>query len=272
MEVEYLLKTFNIEILLLPEKQNVEKSLKIINKELFEVKEKVKNIENNFKEILNKQNEEIMNLKEDNKNLNKQIKELIKLVKKNNDNSNNNLDYIDSVIIKEKELDLIKRGIKERMNKDIKQIKKLYRASEDGGDPNEFHKRCDNIPNTLILIKSKGNRRFGGFASVTWETPKIYTSKIDINSFLFSLDKNKIYPRNVKSKADNCCWGDRGPSFGSAHDISISGNAIKEKELHTKESSDSCSYDYNGDKNALSEDGEGKKLFAIDYEVFQIIF
>ena len=271
--VEYLFQKHNIEIVLLPGKMNLENSFKEICKELSMLKKKVLDNEQNYNEILNKQNEEIINLKEENKKLNKKLEELVLIINRINDKNINHNDSIDSVIIEgNDDLDLIKQGIKGRMKRDIKQFKKLYQASVDGGDPEIFHKKCDNIPNTLILIKSIGNRRFGGFTSLTWQLPSNrYISKLDKNSFLFSLDKHKIY--SIKNLDNNiCCWNDRGPSFGSAHDISIEGNPIKEKKLYTKESLDRCSYDYNGDKNALSEDGKGNKIFAIDYEVFQIIF
>ena len=56
------------------------------------------------------------------------------------------------------------------MNKKIKKLKKLYQATNDGGDSEIFHKKCDNIPNTLALIKSEGQRRFGGFTSIPWKS------------------------------------------------------------------------------------------------------
>ena len=40
------------------------------------------------------------------------------------------------------------------MNKEIVEIKKLYQSTKDGGDVTQFHKLCDNIPNTLVLYKS----------------------------------------------------------------------------------------------------------------------
>ena len=55
---------------------------------------------------------------------------------------------------------MIEKAIKERMKKEIKEIKKLYQATIDGDEPSIIHKKCDNIPNTLILYKSAGKRRF----------------------------------------------------------------------------------------------------------------
>ena len=67
----------------------------------------------------------------------------------------------DSSIMKEGEFYMIKTAIEEKMNMKIKYINKLYQATVDGGEIINFYKNCDNIPNTLILFESKGNRRFG---------------------------------------------------------------------------------------------------------------
>ena len=68
----------------------------------------------------------------------------------------------------ENEFKLINLGIKNRLNKKVKVLKKLYQALIDGDDIINFHSKCDNIPNTLVLIKSAENRRFGGFTSIPW--------------------------------------------------------------------------------------------------------
>jgi len=46
----------------------------------------------------------------------------------------------------------------------------------------------------------------------------------------------------------------------------------KRKSLRTYETNPQCSYEFNGDNNALSEDGKFEGIFAKDYEVFQVIF
>ena len=96
-----------------------------------------------------------------------------------------------SVIMNEKEFDLIHFALKSRFNKEVKEIKKLYQATIDGDGAINFHSKCDNIPNTLTIIKSAGNRRFGGFTSQTWESHKSGIYKDDKYCFLFSLDKQK---------------------------------------------------------------------------------
>ena len=167
---------------------------------------------------------------------------------------------------------MIEKAIKERMKKEIKEIKKLYQATIDGGEPSVFHLKCDNVPNTLTLIKSEGNRRFGGFTSLTWESPKSYKYKDDKNAFLFSLDKKKIYPYNNDKRAIYCV-DHKGPCFGYGHDIGIEGNIINQKNLYTYVLyEDKRSFNYNKDPLPLSEEGSTRKFKALEYEVFNVIF
>ena len=42
--------------------------------------------------------------------------------------------------------------------------------------------------------------------------------------------------------------------------------------IYTYESWHSCSYNFNGDNNALSEDGRCGGTYANEYEVLQVIF
>ena len=59
----------------------------------------------------------------------------------------------------EDELNFIKTTMKYRLNKEIKELKKLYKATIDGDSAKMFHSKCDGIRNTLVIIKSVGNRR-----------------------------------------------------------------------------------------------------------------
>ena len=176
--------------------------------------------------------------------------------------------------MKENEFNLINYALITRLNKEIKELKKLYQATVDGDEAFDFHRKCDKIPNILVLIKSAGNRRFGGFTTKTWDTCPCRgnTTKGDDNAFLFSLDKNKIYSRTDKGNAIKCDR-ENGPGFESG--FHLGNNSIKEKALYTYESnynSQYSSFDLNGDKNALSEDGKSSGIYATECEVFQVIF
>ena len=212
-----------------------------------------------MKNMEEKNNKEIEELKNE-------IKELKKIIQPINEEYKNKNK---STILKENEFDIIKSAIKSRMNKDVKKLKKLYQATVDGESSATFHSKCDGIPNTITFIKSAGKRRFGGFNSQCWECSSQY--KDDIICFLFSLDKQKIYPIKNDKKAI-ACYSDYGPVFGSPNDIQIGNNPISEKKLYTRESKSDCSFNYYGDNNALSEDGKGNYIYTLEYEVFQVIF
>ena len=179
-----------------------------------------------------------------------------------------------SVIMKDNEFDMISKEIKKKLQKPVKELKKLYQATIDGDIGRMFHLKCDGIPNTLVLIKSVGNRRFGGFTSKKWSSPQNngYSSERDENAFLFSLDKGKIYPKkNGNNVTSFFCDGPIFGEYNSCYDIYINDNCLREKRIYTKESNEKCHYEYNGDVNALSEDGKGNGNKALEYEVFQVI-
>ena len=175
-----------------------------------------------------------------------------------------------SEIMKIDEKDMLYKEIENKMNKKIKDINKLYQATIDGGEPENFHLKCDSIPNTLVLIKSEGNRRFDGFTPIPWKSVEgnNFIKDSENKTFVFSLDNKKIY--YLKSIKENAIYHhkDSGPCFGEGHDIGIEGNPIKENTLYTYQ----CSYDYKGDSNTLSEYKPFKNIKALEYEVFQVIF
>ena len=143
--------------------------LYIINSKF--IKKYIESKENTNEILIKKIEKQIKELKDKNE---KQIKELNKKIETQNKEINNLqilLIYLDkfglrfsffnqSAIIKGDEKNFIFREIENKMNKKIKEIKKLYQATKDGGDPKIFHLKCDNIPNTLVLIKSEDNKRF----------------------------------------------------------------------------------------------------------------
>ena len=264
-------------------KQNIikfELEQKRINFELaiHDLYQKYSNLEINYKKVI-EENKNIKNkfkiLEDENKNLINRINNLELKINSPNKNlisiKKNNIPFsIDSEIIeKNDELDMLYSAIKERMNKEIKEIKKLYQATKDGGEPEIFHKLCDDISNTLVLYKSAGNRRFGGFTSQCWKSKN--HSLDDKNCFLFSLDRMKIY----NSKDDNFGiedYSNEGPNFirNGYYIININKNALREKTLKTFETRHKNIF--GEDEHALSEDGKFEGICAKEYEVLQIIF
>ena len=301
--VEILFKKEQIEIMIFQnEKKNSFLNDNDILDELLVVKDKLNNFENNYlkkdkdileqiiKEILNKQigsiNIKADSLEKENINLKKEVnllKDELKILKEENGKIKAEISFLkrkkrrskninlieNSVIMKTNEFNFIKMEIEKRMKNQIKSIKKLYQATIDGGEPINFHLKCDNIPNTLTLIESKEKRRFGGFTSLCWESSEEDTAKNDINAFLFNLDMKEIYPvKTLEGKDAIRCKKDWGPVFGRGKDIGLEGNPIKNNSLMIFQST----YDYHGKTNSLSEDSNYCGIYAKDYEVFQIIY
>ena len=293
--VEVLLKQQEIVIDLFPSQKDLNFSIKEIYQELINIKKNFNTIEsvkvlnqlsiNENIALKNKINQimvEIDNIKNENNELKKEIyiikaenKKLKEEIEKQNKEINNLNEEIkkefieeiedliidESVIMKEDEKNMIFSEIENKMNKKIKQIKKLYQATIDGGEPINFHLKCDNIPNTLVFIKSEGQRRFGGFTPIPWKSVQspCWVEDSSMKTFVFSLDKKKIY--YLKDKSNSVYHSkNQGPCFGEGHDIGIIGNPINGNKLYTCQSS----YDYKEDKNALSEYDGSNKLKAIE--------
>ena len=76
---------------------------------------------------------------------------------------------------------------------------------------NKFHQACDNRSNILLLCKSN-KEIFGGFTPLSFDSSSGY--KKDANSFLFSLNKFKKYPKDsIKNTRSIYCHKNYGPCF-----------------------------------------------------------
>jgi hypothetical protein len=176
--------------------------------------------------------------------------------------------YNQSVIMKDDERSMIISEIENKMNKRITKLKKLYQATIDGGDPINFHSKCDNKENTLVIIKSEGLRRFGGFTPIPWNSDGGYKDEPSLKTFIFSLDKKKIYSLYYGGTDSVLHNENYGPCFGLGPDIAIIGNPIEENALYTNP----CSYNYKREDFPLSEYNGRYNIKALEYEVFQIKF
>lgn len=78
-------------------------------------------------------------------------------------------------------------------------MRKIYQATKDTDSKKTCHKLVDGKKNTILLAKSEGNRRFGGFLNLEWNQNEKYFD--DKSFFLFSLDKEKIYSYKKNGKA-----------------------------------------------------------------------
>ena len=94
-------------------------------------------------------------------------------------------------------------------------FKLVYKASVDGFGAREFHKKCNEIKGTLIVIKSENGNVFGGYTKCNWHGKDEHRS--DGQAFIFSLINQLSTPIKIKcSNVDHAmyCHPDYGPTFG----------------------------------------------------------
>jgi len=86
----------------------------------------------------------------------------------------------------------------------------IYQASKDGFGLKDFHSKCDNISNTLMIIETTDSFILGGFTTVSWSlrnTTTEDTYHYDSNAFIFSLTNtlNQSFKMNV-NKPDSAIY------------------------------------------------------------------
>jgi hypothetical protein len=157
------------------------------------------------------------------------------------------------------ELEEISSRLQRLLNKKNIKYKIIFRSNFDGDLAQSFHQKCDKIKNTLILIKASGNKRFGGFTSETWDGNDI--NKKDDNSFIFSIDKMKVYDVIEGENAINCN-PDLGPVFV---------NQIKLLDKFFTQGGTTCKKGMNFKTTEDFEITDGAEKFGVqEVEVYQI--
>ena len=113
---------------------------------------------------------------------------------------------VSNIIRNEGELALITQRIQSYLNKPIN-YNLLFFSRTDGDNAATFHKKCDKAKRSLVLIMDNDGNRFGGFTMRSWSGKNI--QKKDEKAFVFSVDKNKIFPILPDEVAIGCY-----PTFG----------------------------------------------------------
>ena len=156
-------------------------------------------------------------------------------------------------------------------------FKLIYRATRDGDDASDFHKRCDEIGPNVTLVKSEKNKRFGGFTFCNWSIPQKYLEKMKSNagilkqdqySFCFSLDLKKMYYHDDRKGKEDAifCSSKFGPTFCS-NIFAINNNMLTKGGYCTRKKT-SC---FKGQSKDYEISGE--KSFNIkELEVFEIVY
>ena len=173
----------------------------IIN-DCIKIEDNIKNIElinNNIKKCKSNSNIKIeFFLEEEN------IDNFIQIIKAFGKILNQNLENLDSVIIKKK--DVLNNFYKLISNKiKIHNIKLIYRASKDGLQFSNMKDKINNKSNLIFLFFTGNKRIFGAFIKSKLENIEESKYFKDENAFVFSLDNNKIYKILIPEKAIRFC-------------------------------------------------------------------
>ncbi|XP_026830131.1 uncharacterized protein LOC105277752 [Ooceraea biroi] len=144
----------------------------------------------------------------------------------------------------------------------------VYRASTHGYSAASFHRHCDNICPTYVVVLGVRGEICGGFSDVPWGKTNSKAQYISSEkTFLFTLTNNQDVPPTkfdvVKKSFAVCYHPDVGPIFGAGADLLISSNCNVNKESYSN-----LPHSYEGD-HASNHVLMGDYHFSvIDYEVF----
>jgi len=273
-------KTEDISLKIIKDEFNKEINEKSIAKEIEQIKQNALNDKLYFEQKISTLEKNLEEEKQKNIKLAAIVDELIKEKNEIKNQLNNimgdlgvfkNRTNFDSEIIKkEEEINLLLNRLK--MSKLYKNRKPkfylIYRASRDGDDPMDYYNKCNGAKNTLCVIKTKQNYKFGGYTETVMDFSK-GSDVLDPEAFVFSLDKLKIY-ENIRKDLyaiDHCKgWGPifRGDAFAVcdkkffSYDNHIVGT-ISQSNFGNME------HDY--------ELNSGVKYFSIkELEVFRILY
>ena len=147
-------------------------------------------------QISEKYKSEISNLEKENKKLWKEISNLKKTIKQSKLYALNEIYDLSNILNYDYSIDFIFDYIRENDRfSNFNFIKLLFRSSRDGDSSKFCHELCDNKQNVLVIILSDAGYVFGGYTKIGFKTNNINPAYVvDNNSFLFSVDLQKIYP------------------------------------------------------------------------------
>ena len=243
-EVEKINELYNIIVVQNKEINDLKSDITIfkneqnnLNNEILELKNRMNDLEN----ILNKKNFEE------------------KIIQNINSNIFNSLDDIDFILNKLRNKDNLR-------NKKIF-LKLLFKATKDGQQSSDFHKKCDGKVQQLVFIKTTKGEIFGGYTEEGYRSREENIK--DNNAFVFSFSKQKIYTikNNATAIADHKNYGPR--FFGASYFVIHVPTKMFEERGNTCIASESVFEGITSDY----ELNNGEKFFYIqEIEVYQVLF
>lgn len=238
---------------------------KQLYKEINELKNKIISLENETKDLKN-----IINvLQKENKEYKEKIESRLAKMELEIPKYNNKYYNIDTKIISPNEdITFLIQRLQKYFNSNSITFTLIYRASVNGDEPSDFHTKCDNLINVLVLYYTTKFIKFGGFTSIGFDSSN--SSKDDLNCFIFNINNKIIYEPEEKNQVG--CFEVNGPFFGrfnSAIYMYDGINFLTKKENQHKTNKNIVSFQ--GLKNNKFVINNGDEYFSlIELEVFQI--
>ena len=154
----------------------------------------------------------------------------------------------------------------------------IFRASQHGFKASDFHSRCDNIENTLVLLRNEYGKTLGGYTPVKWNAASsTHAADPSLSSFIFSVDLKEKFVNTDEDKL-MYCGSYLGPTFGGGHDIYIADKCNSNNNSYTNFPS---SYNRGSGEKLVRDQSSwlmfagvpsGYKMRIVEYEVFHVQF
>ena len=250
--------------------------LKSENKKLLVEVNELKEANKTLNEKLNTINLVDQNLKLENENLKNEVKSLkISGVQENLDEKLNSIyEFVQNEKVRKKKKEEEKKKFdlihEESKKDDLAKIAKwinpkqqlafdlIFKMTRDGDTSKVYHELCDDKGATVTIIETQVGLKFGGFRNNMIDTKGWKRCSDD---FLFSLDFNKVYKVENKTKDTVFDHIDRGPVFG---DDAFYGDIVFNKSLRFGRCGNNI-YGTNREPNA------GKNMFKTkELEVYTV--
>ncbi|KAK3921364.1 BTB/POZ domain-containing protein 9 [Frankliniella fusca] len=144
----------------------------------------------------------------------------------------------------------------------------VYRASSHGYSAEAFHRHCDGVSPTFLIVLGSMGEICGGFSDVAWGKPNtkghyIFSEK----AFLFTLTNSAGLPPtkyDIQKKPYAICYHPEcGPIFGGGADLLISNNCNTNLDSYSN-----LPHSYDGDGASSSVLMGDYNFSVLDYEVF----
>ncbi len=197
---------------------------------------------------------------------NKHLKEKIKNLEENFQKSN---DLLRQRLIKRdikgysQDLLFIEKEIEKQLKKNVISYDLIYKASRDGDKSENFHSKCDNIHNTLVIITTTDSNIFGAFTTKTWTHSGVVRDPL---AFAFSINNQKIYNIIDNKNGEHAIYADNsyGPCFGNGTDFGLRSGCLGRNDNWCY-----CKNTYNFNGEHMNQNSSAFKV--LDYEVYHII-